>query len=382
MGRTVGIAALAFVMLGLAESVLGAAWPALRRDVARPTSELGILIAAGLIGYTSSSAVSGRVAPRIGMGATVLTAAATSLAGLSLYVVASTWVAVVAAAVTLGLGSGLLDSSVNAYAAHRFGAGATNLLHAGFGIGATLGPIVMARAVASGAGWQAGYLVVAVAQAAVLGTLWATRTRWRPVAAPETAAGEPVRFDIMLGSSLAMFFLYTGLEVTAGQWSFTVLSEGRGLDADAAGAWVAAYWGGLTVGRLALSAAATRLGPQRVLGLSMAGAVVSCAVFWWDPAGLGFLGLPCAGLSLAGIFPTLVTLTPHRIGAGQTTPVMGYQLAAASLGAATLPWVAGRAVAHTSLEALGPLLVGAALLMTGLHFLLERRTGGLQRPAP
>jgi fucose permease len=279
---------------------------------------------------------------------------------------------VIAAAVTLGIGGGLLDSAINAYAAHRFTAGATNLLHAGFGIGATLGPIVVARAVASGAGWQAGYLAIAVAHAAVLGLLWRTRARWRPVAAPDSAPHEPVRPDLVVALSLLMFFLYTGVEVAAGQWSFSVLHESRGLGTDAAGAWVAAYWGGLTLGRLGLSAVATRLGSRRVLGLSMVGTIVGCAAFSWNPAGLGVLGLPFAGLSLAGVFPTLVTLTPQRIGPGRTTAVMGYQLAAASLGAAVLPWAVGWAVARSSLEALGPLLVGAATAMAVLHLVIDR----------
>ena len=372
--RTVGIAVTAFVMLGLAESGLGTAWPTLRLDVGRPISDLGVLLAVGLFGYMSSSALSGRVARRLGMGRTVLVAATVSLAGLVLYALSSSWPSVVAAAVTLGAGGGLLDSSINAYAAHRFSAGATNLLHAGFGIGATLGPIVMARAVASGAGWHAGYVVIAVAQTALLGMLWATRARWRPVAARDSAPDERLRFDPVVGLSLLMFFLYTGVEVAAGQWSFSLLTEGRGLGTDAAAAWVAAYWGGLTLGRLGLSAVASRLGAHRVLSVSMAGTIVGCAVLWWDPASLGVLGLPFAGLSLAGVFPTLVTLTPQRIGPGRTTAVMGYQLAAASLGAAILPWMVGWAVARTSLEALGPMLVGAAVTMAALHLTLDRRS--------
>ena len=238
-------------MLGLANEGLGTAWPSISVDTGRPISDLGVLLAAGLIGYTSSSAVSGRVARRLGMGPTVTTAAALSLMGLITFVAAASWVAVLVAAVVLGIGSGLLDSSVNAYAAHRFTAGTTNLLHAGFGVGATLGPIVMARSVATGVGWHVGYVVIAAAQAGLLVALWTTRGRWRPAAAvDESTSNEPLRFGVVVTLSLMMFFLYTGLEVTAGQWSFSVLTESREIGTQAAGAWVAAYWGGLTVGRL------------------------------------------------------------------------------------------------------------------------------------
>lgn len=375
--RTEPIAVLLFVVLGLSSSCLGTAWPSLRRDVGRPVADLGALLAAGLVGYMTASTVSGQVTRRIGVAPGLLGAAGCSLAGLAGFATASGWAAVLASAVTLGIGGGLIDSSVNAYAAHRFTPGATNLLHAGFGVGATIGPVLMARAVASGAGWHAGYVVIAAAEAVMLGVLWVTRARWRPehVAAPHRDRVRPGRVVVL---SLLMFFLYTGVEVAAGQWSFSVVGESRGLDTDAAGAWVASYWGGLTAGRLALGTVASRLGAHRVLGLSMGGTAAGCALFWWDPGGLGVTGLPVIGLSLAGIFPTLVTLTPQRIGAGQTTAMMGYQLAAASLGAAVFPWLVGLIVAHSSLEALGPVLVAGALAMAVLHVALDIVT----RPAP
>ncbi len=162
--------------------------------------------------------------------------------------------------------------------------------------------------------------------------------------------------------------------MAAGQWAFSVITEDRGWGTQAGGAWVAAYWGGLTVGRLALSAVADRLGSARVLRWSMAGSLVTTAWFWWDPAGLGVIGLPALGCSLAGVFPTLVTLTPHRLGPARTTAMVGYQLAAASLGAAGLPWLAGRLVAASSLGVVAPFLFAMSIAMVALNHALQRRT--------
>ncbi len=370
----VPIAVLAFVVLGLTESGLGTAWPAMRRDIGRPVEDLGTLLAFGLVAYASSSAIAGRLVHRIGTGGSVVLAGGASLLGLLTFATAGSWVAVLVAGVLVGLGGGMLDSTVNAHAAHHFTAGAMNLLHAGFGIGATLGPLVMAVAIAQAAGWQAGYAVYVAAQAVMLLLLFSVRRNWAAAPPPPKRSVEGNGLDAVVVSSLAMFFLYTGIEVAAGQWSFSVLTEDRGLSTQAGGSWVAAYWGGLTVGRLALSALADRLGPSRVLTLSMAGSLIATAWFWWDVGGFGLIGLPALGLSLAGVFPTLVTLTPSRIGSERTTVMVGYQLAAASVGAAALPWLVGRVVAVSSLASVAPFLLGASVAMAALNAWLGRRS--------
>lgn len=370
--RSVAVAVGAFVALGLSESGLGTAWPSIRADLDRPISDLGTLLALGVVSYGMTSLVSGAVITRLGTGRTLVAAAGLSATGLGLYATAGTWGVALGAAMTLGVGGGLLDSGLNAHAAHTFTPGAMNLLHAGYGVGATLGPLVVVGAVVSDAGWQTAYLVFAAVEAVLLGVLLVVRNRWEHTDEGTVATGR-LRLDAVVVLSLAMFFLYTGVEVAAGQWSYSALTEGRGFTAGSAGAWVAAYWGGLTVGRLGLSAIATRLGPSRVLGWSMAGAVTGTGLFWWDPLGLGALALPLTGLSLAGVFPTLVTLTPRRIGPDRTTHMVGYQLAAASVGAAALPWLIGRAIDRTSLEALGPALVVATAAMVVTHLALEAR---------
>lgn len=104
----------------------------------------------------------------------------------------------------------------------------------------------------------------------------------------------------------------------------------------------------------------------------MVGSIVGALLLWLRLGGLGVVGLPVLGLSLAGIFPTLVTLTPSRVGVGRASAVIGYQIAAASLGGATLPWIAGRFVAASSLESLGPYLLGCTVAMSALHLAVER----------
>lgn len=166
-----------------------------------------------------------------------------------------------------------------------------------------------------------------------------------------------------------MFFTYTGLEVTAGQWSFTLLTESRGVGLTTAGLWVSAYWGSLTVGRFVLGSIVERTGPEQLIGLSLAGAVTGVALIalpWW-PA-LNAFGLALLGFSLAPIFPCLMSLTPLRFGAANSVHLVGFQTTAAMLGALSLPSLAGPLAQSFSLEAVAAQLVIGALLLTALHF--------------
>jgi fucose permease len=367
--RSIVVALVAFVALGMSESGLGAAWPSLRRTFDRPVGDLGSLLAVGAVAYTTASAVAGRIVDRFGTGASLIAGTFLAVGGLVAYATVTVWVGGLLAAVVLGLGGGVVDTSVNAHAAHAFSPGAMNLLHGGFGIGATLGPVVMAAAVAGTGSSTIGYVFLAVVQLTLLAVLVGHRRRWRTVEIPHMSR-PATRLGHVALLTLAMFFVYTGVEVSAGQWAFTELTEGRGLSVAAGGAWTASFWAGLTMGRLALSTVATRLGPELVLSSSVVVAVMGAAWFWLVPDPAALMGLPVLGLGLAGVFPTLVTLTPQRIGQSRTNAMVGYQLAAGGAGVVAIPWLMGRIVAAAGLDALAPALAVAAAVLAVLHVVL------------
>ena len=374
--RLITVAFLVFVALGLSAGVLGVAWPSMRGDLSRPLSDLGVLLAISTGGYFLAGLVAGRLTDRIGIG-NLLTATMTlgtvSLVG---YAVAQSWPLLLIASIGLGLTGGMIDSVINAYVALQHGTRTMNLLHASFGVGATVGPILVASTLARGLSWRSAFLILAGAELVLLVTVAVVRGRW-PVAAQEqeSAVSQSHAGGSVLGL-LGLFFLYVGLEFAAGQWSYSLLTEGRGVGEFIAGLWVAAYWGGLTGGRLVLGVLGDRVGSGTTLWLSMVGTILGCALFWWDPAGLGVAGLPLAGVSLAGIFPTLVALTPSWVGKERAPTVIGYQIAASSVGAASIPWIAGLVIESAGLEALGPFLVATAILMAGLHLVVARSVGG------
>jgi fucose permease len=166
---------------------------------------------------------------------------------------------------------------------------------------------------------------------------------------------------------IAIFFLYTGIEVSAGQWSYTILTEERGLGGKAAGTWVAIYWGGLLAGRLVLGFVVERVGPVRMLRFATVGALISAAIFAIPRVAWGAAALPLLSFCLASIYPGLMTETPRRVGVQTSAHAVGFQVSAATLGVAVVPSVAGLVSERLGLAAIAPVIACCALLLVVLH---------------
>ncbi len=360
-----------FIGLGLSSGVAGVAWPSMRTTFSRPVSDLGVLLALGTVGYFVAGLATGRLIVRFGVGRVLV--ASLTIGGLSLigYATAGSWPLLILFAAGSGFSGGAIDGSINAYVALHRDARTMNLVHAFFGIGATVGPIMIASLLARGLSWRAGYFALAGVQVLLIAVALTVVRQW-PSVANENSVLPRARFGSSVATLLGLFVLYVGIEVAAGQWAYSVLTESRGMAEFAAGIWVAIYWGALTGGRLILGGIGTRIRPRTVLHASMVGAVLGSFGFWMDPAGLGVVGLAVLGFSLAGVFPILVALTPSWVGEDRAPIVIGYQIAAAAAGGATIPWLGGVLVNRGGLESIGPFLVAIALAMMAVHWIIDR----------
>ncbi|MDQ6771762.1 MAG: MFS transporter, partial [Candidatus Dormibacteraeota bacterium] len=368
----------AFVVVGYPDGALGVAWPSIRAGFNLPLAALGIPLAAISVGFLASAAASGPLARRLGTSRMLLTATAGAGCALLLVAVSPVFAVLVAAQVLLGLSVGVLDAGLNAYFALRQSARQMNLLHSAYGAGTFLGPLVVTGSLLTLGSWRPAYLVAVLLEAAVWLAIWAGREDWldAPTAAPRpraalTAAARSRR--LVLAAAIGTFFVYTGLEVSAGQWAYSFLSEARHLPPSVAGPLVSGYWGALTAGRLLAAGLGDRLRPTRLLEASLGLSLVGAALFWWSPrVWLGVAGLGLLGLGLAAIYPTLMTLTPARIGAAGTNNAVGFQAAGAGIGAALLPAAVGLVLQQRGLLALGPLLVALVLVMIAINWAASR----------
>src|SRR5205823_4252843 len=216
----------------------------------------------------------------------------------------SLWALFVTCAVVHGLGSGAIDAGLNGFAAHHLSARHMNWLHACYCLGAMLGPLLMTVVLTYRYRYSAGYLAVGGVMAALAAVFLATGPRWGQASAGGAAGGwvgigEAVRQPAVL-LQMAVFFLYTGVEIALSQWAFTVLTEARGVSAGPAGVAVGAYWGCIGAGRVVFGLVADRVGIDRLLRYCLLAAVGGAALFATPlPAEAAFAGLALAGVGLA-----------------------------------------------------------------------------------
>jgi len=386
------IAFLAFVSLGLPDGVLGVAWPSIRKTFDLPISQLGSLLATSMVGYLLSSFFAGALVARLGIGHLLVGSSMLVVAGLTGFAVAPAWWVMVACSLFAGLGAGAIDSAINAHAAAAFAPRTVTLLHACYGIGATLGPLLMTAVIAAQLPWRRGYALLAIILAA-LGVVFLLTSRWWDTTGsePRATTRRPNTQTPILSAlrrpwvllNITIFFLYTGLEVTAGQWAFSLLTESRRLSPAAAGVWVGMYWGALTAGRIVFGVLAGRLPAATLLITALLGAPVAAALFWLArPHGAALLGLPLLGFCLAPIYPLLISLTPSRVGSAVAPLSIGFQVSAATLGAAAVPGFAGVIARRAGLEILGPFLLIGTLVLLALHLLSARSSRVTESSSP
>jgi fucose permease len=169
-----------------------------------------------------------------------------------------------------------------------------------------------------------------------------------------------------------VFALYTGLEVSAGQWSFSLFTLGRSVPTTLAGQWVSIYWGSLTLGRILMGFIAGRVAPRTMLWAGGCGALVGAGLIW---VGVGYIsdvaGLLLMGFSLAPIFPLLIATTAERVGREHADNAIGMQVAAATVGGAIVPWLIGRVVGLVGVDIIGLGIVAASALYLACYAALS-----------
>ena len=372
----IAIAYLGYVSLGLPDGLLGVAWPSMRATFAQPLDALGPLLAAATVGYLASSTAVASLLARMSIG--VLLGASCAATATALFIIASApaWPVVVLAGALLGAGGGAIDAGLNTHFATHHGPRTMSWLHACYGIGAFLGPLVMTSVLAVSLEWRWGYAFVAAAQLALAAAFVASRRGWPELPSP----GDRPRVDrrgalglVPARLGVLSFFLYTGIEAGAGQWSFTLMTEGRGEDPIAVGLWVTAYYVALTVGRIAYGAVANTVGDVTVLRASISACVAGALLIALQlGSAASFGGLVLLGLACAPIYPALIAATPRRVGHGHTAATVGSQVGAAVLGAAIFPGLMGVLAARLGLEIIGPSLIALGIALLVAHEALVR----------
>lgn len=379
------LAYVAFIALGMPDGLLGVAWPSMRQGFGIPLDAMGALLVAATSGYMVSSFLSGRLISRFGVGQVLAASCALTGSILFGYTLVPSWEFMVALGVGAGLGAGAIDAGLNTYVASHFGEGLMQWLHASYGVGVTLGPIIMTIALSTLNAWRPGYITVALFQGALALSFVLTLPMWNRKDDAPVETEQPKRLTEYKTSlretlrqprvwlSIVMFLMYTGAEATLGVWAYTLLTESRGVEPAAAGLWTGSYWAMFTVGRALAGLYTKRVGLDTLLLISLAGALAGAVLLWLAPAPVfNLVAVAVIGFSIAPVFPALVSDTSRRVGARFAANTIGMQIAGAGLGAALVPGLAGILARQISIEIIPVWLVGLFLGLLLLYVGLSR----------
>ncbi len=368
---------IAFISLGLPDGLLGVAWPGIRQDFFLPLDALGSLLVFSTTGYILSSFFSGTFVRLLGLGGLLSISCFITASALLIYSFTPFWILFVLSSMLGGVGAGAIDAGINTYVAGNHSERMMQWLHASFGIGVTLGPLIMTFSIVHTGFWQRGYQTVAAAQLVLAVVFFTTRSWWKgrkyEDAVQET---DPVSLTDTLKVPAAwlgmlIFLLYTGVELGTGLWSYTLLTESRGISPGTAGFVTGSYWGMFTLGRVLAGWYARKLSVGNLIYISIFLALAGVLLILCNIHNvLTVAGFVLTGLAIAPVFPGLVSDTGNRVGSEFEKHTIGMQIAAAGVGAAIIPSLAGVFARIFGLEVI-PFFILTALILLLFFFRLS-----------
>ncbi len=372
---------LIFIVLGFPDGMLGVAWPSMMDEFGLRNAQMGTMLLASTIGFLITSFNTGRLIRWFGIANLLVFSSLVRALGLLGIATAPQWMALVGAAFLFGVGSGAIDGGMNTFFAMRVRSPRLmNWLHASFGLGATIGPILLTALFSLGAIWRWGYAIVAILQI-VMGLFVFVRARdWQmrdeeidTQASPRRQSTLTTLARPIVWVNIAVFFFYAGIEVTAGNWSYSLFTESRGVSPELAGLLTGLYWGSFTAGRFFFGIVADRFAVIATIRVMAVTAILAALLLWWNPVNwVGFAGLLILGFALAPVFPLLMTATPARLGNADANNAIGFQVAAASFGIGVLPGLAGALADQIGIEVVAPFMVAGLIVVTILHEIAVR----------
>lgn len=363
---------IAFISLGLPDSLLGSAWPVIQTDLSAPVSFAGVISLLVCCGTVISSYLSSRFIRKFGTGVVTAASVAITAVALLLYSVSNTAVLLCLIAIPLGLGAGCVDAALNNFVALHYKASHMNWLHCFWGIGASLGPMIMSYCLKQSGNWKMGYFSIGMFQVIFVLLLIFTLPLWKRAGEKMEEGGEEETKVIPMGEILRIkyakpvlvtLFCYCGLELTAGLWGSTYAVEKYGTLTEVAAGWTSVYYLGITAGRFLSGFFALKLSHKQLIRFGQILIFVGVVIVMLPisvlkvPIGMSLIGLGCAP-----IYPAMLHQTPKIFGSSLSQSMMGIQMACAYVGSALLPPLFGLIAENLSVS-LYPIYLFAIILL-------------------
>jgi len=371
---------LAFISLGLPDSILGVAFPVFQAEWNLPLGAGGIINMVVIGGTIISSLTSGWILEKIGTGKVALISCLLTGTALLGFSISPTFLWLILLAVPLGLGGGAVDTALNNYVALHFKAHHMNWLHSFWGVGATAGPVIMGAALVLTDSWRMGYRTISLIQLFLAAILMVSLPLWKKHKSlseqrqvplndsgekgdPKDHQKEPQKgmavFKIPgVMAALVTLILYCAIESAAGLWGSSFLIRERGLSAEAGAFWMAMYYGGITAGRFFSGFLSFKFNNTQLIRMGTVMTFMGVvSLFFPLPMVLVGAAFTLIGLGLSPIFPTMLHETPRRFGKENSQRIIGLQMGFGYFGHAFLSPLLGVIMQFSGLSYL-PLFLG------------------------
>ena len=374
----------AFISLGLPDSLLGSAWPIMQGQLGVPLSYAGIITMIIAGGTIVSSLFADRVIRKLGTGLVTAISVALTAAGLMGFSLSTEFWMICVLAIPYGLGAGAIDAALNNYVALHYSSRHMSWLHAFWGVGVTISPYIMSFCLTRDLGWEMGYRSVSFIQIALTAVLFATLPLWKKAAKVHTQEEEVIPKVLSVPQALKLkgapnvliaFFCYCALESTAGLWATSYLVGHRGVDAETAASFAALYYLGITIGRVLNGFVADKFGDRTMIrtGILVMAAGIVLVALPLPPTLPCLVGLVVIGLGCAPVYPCIIHSTPVNFGKENSQSLVGIQMASAYTGSTLMPPLFG-VIAQYIHIGLYPLYLGIfTLVMLWMTEALNRK---------
>lgn len=342
---------LAFIGLGIPDSLFGTAWPAIYAEFQLPISFASFVTVIISCGTVISSIFSARAIRQFGTNkvsafSTLMTAAA--LLGFSC---SGNLAAMCLFAIPLGLGAGAIDTALNNYVALHYSATHMSFLHCFYGIGVSVSPYILSMVISNAYGWRGGYQIASGLQLFIALILFFTLSIWAKAHGREyntdTKAEKTLGFKEIAkipGVKLmwCLFIASCAIECTCGAWGSTFLVEYKHVLPEQAAKIIMYYYIGMALGRFLSGLLATKLSCWQIIRIGQCTLGLALALLLLPmPFYITAIGLFMIGLGNGPLFPNFNYLTPQNFGEEASQSVMGTQMAASYIGIMLAPTVCG-----------------------------------------
>ena len=360
---------LAFISLGLPDSMLGASWPTVYVEMGVPISYMGIVTMVIATGTMLSALMTDRVVAKFGTRTVTAVSVLLTAGALFGFSISTEFWQICLFGIPYGLGAGAIDAALNNYVALHYNSKHMSWLHCFWGVGTIISPYIMSLALANGS-WSDGYRSVSYIQLGIAAAIFLSYPLWRvnvhkdseEVAVTPIGIGQAVKIKGVV-PVLIGFMSYCAAESTAMLWASSYFEGMFSVSKEEAALLGSLFFIGITSGRALAGFISDRLGDEKMIGIGGIIALIGTALTALPIKEVAIVGFVIIGLGCAPIYPSIIHMTPARFGKERSQSIIGIQMASAYLGATFMPPIFGLIANHIHIGLMPLYLIFFLLLM-------------------